>query len=117
MDFLLGNEELPLEEIESWAQRVNTTSDCDVQQKVENRNHSGGGRIYHVMRVESGVPAALRTRKSMKTAPRLNTQVSLGLEGRYKASGGWCGSRLEALCFDTVRMKADGMGKVAFAMA
>jgi hypothetical protein len=35
VDFLPGNEELPLEEIKSWAQRVNTTSDCDVQQKVE----------------------------------------------------------------------------------
>ena len=49
--------------------------------------------------------------------PRLKTKVSLGLEGRYKANGGWCGSRLEAPCFDTVRMRKDGMGKVAFAMA
>jgi len=89
VDFLLGNEELPLEEIESWAQRVNTTSDCDVQQKVEIWNHGGGRKMYHVMRLESRAPAALRTRKSMKTAPRLKTKVSLGLEGRYKASGGW----------------------------
>jgi hypothetical protein len=70
-----------------------------------------------VMRLESGAPAVSRTRKSMKTAPTLKTTVSLGLEGRYKASGGWCGSRLEAPCFDTVRMRKDGMGKVAFAMA
>jgi hypothetical protein len=70
-----------------------------------------------VMRLESGVPAALTTRKSMKTAPRLNTKVSLGLEGSHKASGGWCGSRVEAPWFDTVRMRQDGMGKVAFAMA
>jgi hypothetical protein len=73
--------------------------------------------MYHVMRLESRALAALRTRKSMKMAPRLKTKVSLGLEGRYKANGGWCGSRLEAPCFDTVRMRADGMGKVAFAMA
>jgi hypothetical protein len=51
VDFLLGNEELPLEEIKSWAQRVNTTSDCDVQQKVENWNHGGGGKMDHVMRL------------------------------------------------------------------
>jgi hypothetical protein len=84
VDFLLGNEELPLEEIKSWVQRVNTTSDCDVQQKIENWYHGGGESIYHVMRLESGVPAALRTRKSVKTAPRLNTKVFLGLEEDIK---------------------------------
>jgi hypothetical protein len=54
VDFLLENEELPLEGIISWAQRVNTTSDCDVQQKVGNWNHGGRGKRYHVMRLERG---------------------------------------------------------------